>query len=218
MRHLRFPIAALFLGLAGTASAQDLSQCHAQVNGSEMVVDFDRSTDIAREITRREALFRGPGRLWAWTWGDVPTCNSSVLMTALATELGAEDTDGYCLAWVDETESYVLAPGARNYRGRCVGVACQFVNAASEEVSAIGGEVLRRTGVSAAVQDPLGTGVRALSHGSGALMATGQAGTLTSFFSGTGSTLMATLSTPAVATAGTVTAVIGGGALFVCSG
>ncbi len=216
--NIRRVLTALFLGCAGPASAQQVAQCHAQVNGSEMIVDFDRSTDIAQEITRREALFRGPGRLWAWTRGDLPTCNSSVLMTALATELGADDTEGFCLAWVDETDSYVLAPGQRNYRGRCTGTVCQFVNAAKDEVTAAGGAVLQVTGVTAAVQDPLGTGVRALSHGSGALMATGQSGSLASFFSGTGSTLAATLSTPAVATAGTVTAVIGGGALFVCAG
>lgn len=215
MRLLAPICTALALLALATPGAAQTASCQAQVNGQEVAIDYDRKSEEARKITRREAIFRGPSRLWAWTWGDLPTCNSAILMDALAEDAEGE-TDGQCLAWVEETQSYVLLPGDRNYRGRCIGVVCRSVNAGKEEVAAVTSAILSGAAERAGIGGGTST-LTTVTNSAGALIMSGSTGHITGTLGSVGSGILGALSSPAALTAGAVTTVVGGGALFVCT-
>jgi hypothetical protein len=206
---MRLALLALVLALPTGALAQ--ARCQAQVNGVETLVEFDRGSETARGITFREAATRGPGRLWSWAWGNEPTCNSAVLIEQLSASLPPEEIDGYCLAWVEETGSYVLVPGSRNYRGRCNGVVCRVVNASTSQVSETA------AGITGVVQRGA-SGVSAVNHGTGGLILRGSSSAVMGALGTAGSAVAGAVTAPAALAAGAATVVVGGGAMFVCSG
>lgn len=197
----------VLLALAAPAAAET-RRCLATVNGSQVSITYDPA--LAEPISRRERLVGWPGQAWRRAWGAPPACDSELTILYLAQHLAGDEIDGYCLAQDDATDSFLLVPGERNFRGRCRRTTCERVNAAAEDAMAAG----------RAVAD-IATGrtnsrVGAVLHSSGAAIVSGQAGSIGTALGSVGSSVAAALTAPAVMAAAAVSVVTVGGAVYVC--
>ena len=199
--------------LLPTFAGAEVRHCRAEVNGREVVVDYEPTEDRDFRVTPREGMARWPGRVWNWTWGEPATCNSAVLTAYLGQTLAADEIERYCLKPA-EAGGFLLVPGERDYRGHCARTVCERVNATAQEAAdlgvLIGGAVLGT--------NETGTDLRAIAHSSGASFLLGQSGTLAGAVEAAGGALAAALSTPAVLAASAATVAVVGGAVYVCSG
>ena len=111
-------IVALCL-LAAPAAAQD-SACMTRVDHQDIIIAPGAIRDATAGPTLRERWLTLPGRLWDRAWGQPVACDSATTLAFLAGILGYGETDGFCLVQED-SEGFLLVPGARNFRGRCQG-------------------------------------------------------------------------------------------------
>ncbi|CAM4053008.1 hypothetical protein [Palleronia rufa] len=199
-----------FLAVAALpARAQDV--CRADINSTELMIDRDALKTGRPGL--RERLGNWPTRGFDRLRGKAPVCDSETLIAFLSEEVDAEDISGYCLA-PDPTLGYILAPGARDYRGRCAKTTCDRVNAARDGAVAVAG-----TATDIATKRSAGQSrTRAVLHASGASILTGSAASiLTSLGTGASTAVTAALAAPAVAGAAAVSLVAVGGAVYLCS-
>lgn len=195
---------------AGPALAQDQS-CIARVNGTEMVVAAGAVLADPTGVTLRERLMGWPSQTWNRAWGAPLTCDSETTIAFLGAVLAVDQIDRYCLSYDAETEGFLLAPGVRNFRGRCQKTICDRVNLAQGQVTGFLGGMMQ------AVLAPPQTGLLGLTHSSGAMLLTGQRSVLLETLGTSATSVTAALSTPAAMTAAAVTVMTVGGAVYVCS-
>jgi hypothetical protein len=198
--------------LACTALPAWADQCRAFVNGEEVVVEAENFQTFSEEVKRRERLLSWPSRTWNRTWGAPVACDSGVLYDYLATTVPDDDITGYCLVSTEDN-GYVLAPGERNFRGMCKTTLCEKVNTTKEQ-----GKQVAATMAGVAAQNAREAGMSAIKHGTGAMIMTGSASSLTTSLGTAGTSVMTALSTPAVLGAAAVSVVAVGGAVYMCSG
>lgn len=209
---MRFALVLLVLLVAGPAIAEE-AQCRAFVNGQEMALVWDDNGVQADDLTYREWALGLPGRGWDWTWGELPRCNSRVIIDHLSQELPATEVSAYCLAGNDDG-SWLLVPGERNFRGRCKQTTCEMVNATKGEAAALVGTM---TGLAVgATTATAATGTTVVAHSSGALILTGSSGYIAGTLGAAGTTILALLTAPATLTAAAVSVVTVGGAVYLC--
>ena len=209
--------AALLLGLtlalamiAGAASAEP-ARCRAYVNATEVVIDYDPAA--LPPVSRRERILDWPVRTWDRAWGAPPQCDSQTIIAFLSMNLPQEEIGGYCLVQDPTDDSYLLVPGERNYRGHCQKTICDRVNATRESVQATMGAISRAVAATARL-DRMTYG--AVSHSSGALIASGSETYLATTLQGAGSAVTAALASPVVLSAASASAVVVGGAVYIC--
>ncbi|ADO43360.1 hypothetical protein [Ketogulonicigenium vulgare] len=203
---LALPLALI---LATPAAAQDQT-CTAHVNEQHLIIVEGTVTD--RSSGWRERMtnaWNGRGRD-----GDYPVCDSTVTIAFIGRMMGLEDTADYCLTRADEDSAWLLAPGARNYRGECRRTTCEYVNMAADA----SGDILRRGAEIATGQEinDVGDGVTAVAGTAGTVMLTGQGGAIMNALGAGAQALTAAVSAPALLTAGAVTVVGVGGAVYLC--
>ena len=209
IRSRLFAILALSIPLAAPALAEDL--CRADINSTELTIDRDALDTGAPGL--RERMRSWPGGSISRLRGKTPPCDSETLIAFLSNEVPEDDISGYCLA-PDPTLGYILAPGERDYRGRCSKTSCDRVNAARDGAVAVAGTATdivteRRDGQSR---------TQAVLHASGAAILTGSAGSImASLGTGASTALTAAMAAPAVAGAAAVSVVAVGGAVYLCS-
>ncbi len=200
----------LLLLAALPASAEDL--CRADINSTELLVDRAALSASPGQTTLRERVTGWPARRLDRLRGKLPACDSQTLITFLSNEVPREEIAGYCLA-PDATLGYVLAPGPRDYRGRCVRTTCDRVNAAREGAQSVAGTAAdMATGRHAETSR-----ADAVVHSSGAAILSGSTASLLSALGGGATTAVtAALSAPALAGAAAVSVVAVGGAVYLC--
>ena len=205
---LKIALAALALSSA-PAVAEDL--CRVTLNAEEILIDRDTLDQDAPGL--RERLGRWPSRPIDRLRGREPACDSETLITFLATNVPKEEIEGYCLQ-PDPDFGFLLAPGARDYRGRCTKTTCERVNAARDGALSV-------AGTAADIATGRGEGqsrTEAVVHASGAAILTGSAGSiLSSLGAGASTAVTGALAAPAIAGAAAVSVVAVGGAVWLCS-
>lgn len=207
-----FRIAALLCALALPALAEDL--CRAEINSTALLIDREALDRPPGAIGLTERLGGWPGRGLDRLRGRHPTCDSATLIAYLAQEVPEEEISGYCLA-SDPLLGFVLAPGARDYRGRCARTSCDRVSGARDGAAAV---AARAADVASGRRAEEGR-AEAVLHSSGAAILTGSAASvLSTLGSGTTTAITAALSAPALAGAAAVSVIAVGGAVYLCSG
>lgn len=195
---------------AAEAETTPGASCRATVNATEVTIPLATDAETTPSITRRETLMNWPGNALSRWRGKAPACNSAQLIAYLGQTVPVEDIDGYCLTPSD-TGDYLLVPGPRNYRGQCRKTTCERVNASKADALAMTGAMAGKVG--AVVTHP---GVKAVSHGSGAMILSGTGAAITGTLTTAGSTVLGALAAPVALTAAAVSVVAVGGALYVC--
>lgn len=209
---MRFVLVLLALLVAAPVIAEE-AQCRALVNGQEMTLTWDDEGPQADDLTYREWSMGLPGRGWSWAWGELPWCNSKVIIDHLSQELPAREVSGYCLASAED-DSWLLVPGEQNFRGRCKQTTCEMVNATKAEAAALAGTM---TGLTVgATTATAATGTTVVAHSSGALILTGSSGYIAGTLGAAGTTILGILTAPATLTAAAVSVVAVGGAVYLC--
>lgn len=195
--------------LAGPALAQDQT-CLARVNGADLVVAAGAVLADPDGVTLRERLIGWPGQTWSRATGAPLPCDSETTIAFLGAVLAVDQIDRYCLSYDAATDGFLLAPGARNFRGRCQKTICDQVNIARDQTTGFLGGMLQ------AVLQPPQPGLLGLTHSSGAMLLTGQRNVLIDALGASATGVTAALSTPAAMTAAAVTVMTVGSAVYVC--
>ena len=203
---------AIMLAVLTAAVPAQADQCRAMINGDEVVVEAENFATFAEDVKHRERLLNWPSRTWSRAWGKPVACDSGVLLDYLATTVPDDDINGYCLTETKE-DGYFLIPGERNFQGMCKTTLCEKVNTTKDQSVAVAGSITREI-----AEDVGAAGVNAIKHGSGALMLSGSAASISPTLSTAGTATMTALSSPAVLAAAGVTVVAVGGAVYMCSG
>lgn len=206
---LRLILSIPFAVIAVQAQAD---QCRALVNGDEIVVEAENFQTFAEEVKTREKLLNWPNRTWNRTWGTPVACNSGVLYDYLATTVPDNDINGYCLTETADY-GYFLVPGERNFRGLCKTTFCEKVNTTKDQGIGIAASMTQTI-----AQNARTAGLNAIKHGSGAMILSGTASSVSASLGTASSTAVTALSTPAVLGAAAVSVVAVGGAVYMCSG
>ncbi len=132
MRHLWAIVLAMALPMAAQAA-----ECSVRVHAIDIVIDDAQFTDDDLSVSSGEKLLTAPSRLWSGLTGRLPRCSSDVTLTFMAGLMETYTPHGYCLEYGDREVGYLLLPGERNFRGRCVKTTCERIDAAAEDLSAI---------------------------------------------------------------------------------
>lgn len=198
-------LSALAIGL-GSASHATPMQCEAVIEG-EPVTIFYNSDDPTYSSLRERFLRRGQ------------TCPGAVVITYLMPDLSAQEREVFCANYDPETGSHSLpAQGRRDSLGRCVEPSrtCALVNTTKQEAMALMG-----LGQKAEDADDgpgfLSSSISAVTHSSGALILSGNAGALSGMLTSAGTTLGAAISAPAVLVGAAASVVVIGGAVYLCN-
>lgn len=204
------PVFAVLLAAALPAFAEDF--CRANVNSTELLVDRDALATEPAQIGIAERTLAWPSRGLSRLRGESPACDSQTLIAFLANEVPAGDIQGYCLL-PDESLGFILVPGERTFRGRCLKTTCDRINAARDAALNVAGAA---TDIVSG-RDPDETRPEAVLHASGAAILSGSAASvLSSLGAGASATLSAALAAPAVAGAAAVSVVAIGGTVYLC--
>lgn len=208
MNWLRPALWLAVLMSAPVPAAASPVACLTRIEGQDIALVYDSADPILRENrTLRERLFGGYGRI---------TCPGYVTLREMTPDLTDEQRRPFCLLWDDEQDSYGgFEVGDRNAWAECAapsGAFCRSVNASTETAAEVAGAIGR-----AAVGAPAtGEGASVLDRASGALIATGAGGYISSTLGSATASALALLSAPAVAAGAAVTVVAVGGAVYVC--
>jgi hypothetical protein len=197
---------------AGPLAAQDRA-CITRVNHQDIVI-APGAIVADPEVGLRERLWTLPNLTWNRLWGTPAPCDSATTLAFVSGILGYGETHGFCLN-VEDSEGFLLVPGARNFRGLCRRTVCDRVNLIAAEAGAVLGrmtEIVTGREVETA-QD----GLRALASGTGAMLLSGNGPAMVEVLGQTGAGLGAALSAPGVAAATAVTVLTVSGAVYVCA-
>lgn len=197
-------LAALAIGL-GSASHATPMQCEAVIEG-EPVTIFHNSDDPTYSSLRERFLRRGQ------------TCPGAVVITYLMPDLSAQEREVFCANYDPETGSHSLpAQGRRDSLGRCVEPSrtCALVNTTKQEAMALMG--LGQKAEDADGPGFLSSSISAVTHSSGAMILSGNAGALSGMLTSAGTTLGAAITAPAVLVGAAASVVVIGGAVYLCN-
>jgi hypothetical protein len=206
MRHL-----AIFATLSGALLwAAPLwaapAQCTTKIQGEPVTIFYDDAEPTYSSF--RERFF-----------SRRDTCPGAVVITYLMPDLTAEERQVFCANYNPDTKSHSLpAQGPRDAFGRCEvpSNTCKLVNTTKENA-------LGLVGIGEKAEDGTLTGrlsstVSAVTHSSGAMVLSGNAGTISSLLTSAGTTIGTALGTPAVLAGAAASVVVIGGAVYLCSG
>lgn len=200
-------LCALALLLAAPAEARP-AQCDTLIEGEPVTIFYDTADPAFASI--RDRLFTR-GR----------ACPAAVVITYLLPDLSAAEREVFCANYDARTGSHSLpAQGRRDAYGRCVEPSrtCQLVNTSRDvalELAGIGAEAAQAeegaeaTGRSRALS--------AVTHWSGAMILSGNAGNIAGLLGSTGATVGGALASPAMLAGAAASVVVIGGAVWLCS-
>lgn len=197
---------AAFLALSASASAHAAAtQCDTRIDG-EPVTIFYNTEDPTFSSFRERFLRRGH------------QCPGAVVITYLMPDLTASEREVFCANYDPKTRSHSMpAQGRRDSFGRCVepSKTCALVNTTKQEAMTLVG--LGQRAEDGTRPGLLSSTISAVTHSSGAMILSGNAGTLTSMLASAGTTVGAAASTPAVLAGAAASVVVIGGAVYLCS-
>jgi hypothetical protein len=209
MRHLaRFCFAsgalALHMATASPAMAAP-AQCTTKIEGEPVTIFYDDEEPTYSSFRERYFSRRD-------------TCPGAVVITYLMPDLTAEERLVFCANYDPETRSHSLpAQGERDAFGRCETPSrtCKIVNTTKQEALALVG--IGEQAEDGALTGRVASTVSAVTHSSGAMVLSGQMGSLSSLLSSAGTTVATALSTPAVLAGAAASVVVIGGAVYLCN-
>jgi hypothetical protein len=192
------PMLALAAGLAFSGPAHaSASQCDTRIDGEAVTIFF--GDDPGSAIPRERFWRRGQD------------CPGAVVITYLMPDLSAEEREVFCANYDPKTRSHSQpAQGRRDKYGRCVepSKTCALVNATRDETLALMGMATPQEGR----ERP--SALSRIVHSSGALILSGNLGTLTGALGSAGTAAMAS---PAILAGAAASVVVIGGAVYLCS-
>ncbi|WP_422000033.1 hypothetical protein [Roseovarius mucosus] len=190
----------------------ELSLCRTSINGEKKWVIFEDTveSDLYSNYSFREIFLGGTENI---------DCPAYISLQILTPELSGAQRGPFCLEYDEQMDSIIgFSEGERDAYLICkepTVPVCERVNNSKDAALALagtfGGAVVgtnTATGVA---------GVSAVSHSSGALILTGNAGYIAGTLGTVGSSLVALLTAPATLAAAGVTLVVVGGAVYVCA-
>lgn len=205
MRYL-----AILATLAGTLAWADPTwaapaQCTTKIQGEPVTIFYDDEEPTYSSFRERYFSRRD-------------TCPGAVVITYLMPDLTAEERQVFCANYNPDTKSHSLpAQGPRDAFGRCEvpSNTCKLVNTTKENA-------LGLIGIGEQAEDGTLTGrlsstISAVTHSSGAMVLSGNAGTLSSLLTSAGTTIGTAIGTPAVLAGAAASVVVIGGAVYMCS-
>ena len=204
--QIKLLVYAAFLAIAGTSTLYAAAtQCETKIDGEPVTIFYD--TEDPTFSSFRERFLRRSHQ-----------CPGAVVITYLMPDLSASEREVFCANYDPETRSHSMpAQGRRDAFGRCVepSKTCALVNTTKQEAMALMGAGQRaeegnRPGL-------LSSTISAVTHSSGAMILSGNAGALTSMLASAGTTVGAAVSAPAVLAGAAASVVVIGGAVYLCS-
>lgn len=192
----------LVAGLSGGARAEGLTSCETSIRGEALTFHYDASVRALKDSRSwRERNFGD--------WGDV-TCPGLVTLRAMTPELGDTGRAPFCLQWDRREKTYIgYAEGARDAWMDCRKPSksfCQRVNGSKEAAQGLASAALG--------QDP---DIDIRTDSAGTMVVKGTRRAVGKRLRDLGATAMAGAASPAVLTGVAVTAIVVGGAVYVCS-
>jgi len=166
--------------------------------------DYDATNTSWAEIVRGP---RGEGN-----------CPSYVTLAYLTPDITPAQREVFCLVYDEDDRLLGFQEGERDARRVCKAPSrsfCERVNASKEAALAITG--FAGTTVGTAVGTATVTGTTVVAHSSGAAILTGSAGYVAGTLGTIGTTILGLVTAPATIAATTVSVVVVGGAVYLCS-
>ncbi|MDX5403342.1 MAG: hypothetical protein LPK02_14160 [Rhodobacterales bacterium] len=205
MRHLA--ILASFTALMAWAAPgwAAPAQCTTKIQGEPVTIFYDDEEPTYSSFRERYFSRRN-------------TCPGAVVITYLMPDLTAEERLVFCANYNPDTRSHSLpAQGPRDAFGRCKvpSNTCKLVNTTKEnalDLIGIGEQAEEGT-----LTGRLSSTISAVTHSSGAMVLSGNAGTLSSLLTSAGTTIGTALGTPTVLAGAAASVVVIGGAVYMCS-
>lgn len=198
-----------FFGALVAATAAP-STCNTSINGEIVSLQWDDDdNDVYQNMTIREALFHG--------WGKID-CPTFVTLRFLTPDLTDDERGPFCLQYDRRKKTYTgFSLGQRDAYLRCRRPSKQFcerVNDSKDAALAITG--LAGGASAGATAAASAAGVTAVTHSSGAVILTGTGGYIAGTLGTAGASLLAFLTAPVTLTAAAVSVVAVGGAVYAC--
>jgi hypothetical protein len=206
MTHRSLILAALFgLSVAVPAVAATVS-CHTNIDGQPYQIFYDDSEPYYSSL--RERVFRRGA------------CPGAVVIAFLTPELTPQEREVFCSNYDPATESHSHpAQGRRDAFGRCVEPSrtCRVVNATKDQaLGLVGlGEETEDT-EETTLTNRLSSTLSAVTHSSGAMILSGNAGTIASLLPQAGSAVGSALAAPTVLAGAAASVVVICGAVYLC--
>jgi hypothetical protein len=196
--------AALSLAVAAPLQAAP-AQCETKIEGEPVTIFYD-DEELPHSSLRERYFTRSR------------TCPGAVVITYLMPDLTPAEREVFCANYDPRTRSHSMpAQGRRDAYGRCAEPSrtCTLVNATRQEA-------LELMGIGKEAEDGTSTNrlsstISAVTHGSGAMILSGNAGSLSGLLASAGTTIGTALGTPAVLAGAAASLVVVGGAVYLCS-
>ncbi len=193
-------IAALIFGLSFAAPAMAATvSCNTNIDGQPYQIFYDDAEPYYSSF--RERIF------------SRNTCPGAVVVAFLTPELTPAERQVFCSNYDARTRSHSMpAQGRRDAYGRCVEPSrtCRLVNTTRDQAMdlvGLGEEAENRT-----LTSRVSSTVSAVTHSSGAMVLSGNAGTLTGLLSSAG----AAIGAPTMLAGAAASVVVIGGAVYLC--
>jgi hypothetical protein len=205
MRYLA--LLATVAGVISVTSAAQAApaQCTTKIEGEEVTIFYDDAEPTYSSF--RERYFTRSR-----------TCPGAVVITYLMPDLTAEERQVFCANYDPKTRSHSLpAQGSRDSFGRCEtpSKTCKLVNTTRDSALSLAG--IGEQAEEGTLTGRLSSTLTAVTHSSGAMVLSGNAGSITSLLSSAGATVGTALSAPAVLAGAAASVVVIGGAVYLCS-
>ncbi|MFU8881573.1 MAG: hypothetical protein ACNA7Q_04335 [Rhodobacterales bacterium] len=205
MRYLA--LLAIVAGVISVTSAAQAApaQCTTQIEGEEVTIFYDDAEPTYSSF--RERYFTRSR-----------TCPGAVVITYLMPDLTAEERLVFCANYDPKTRSHSLpAQGNRDAFGRCEtpSKTCKLVNTTRDSALSLAG--IGEQAEEGTLTGRLSSTLTAVTHSSGAMVLSGNAGSITSLLSSAGATVGTALGAPAVLAGAAASVVVIGGAVYLCS-
>ena len=195
---------ALMACLPAATALAKAKECKTNLAGQEFTLEFETTSVEYRSFREHWSPF-------------APNCPSEAVIARLLPDLTPEARRDYCLISNDKTGAYLAAVvGAGDGFGRCkkMGRVCRAVNGAKEiAAQKIGGV---KDTVLASKDAIAAAGLNALENGAGAMVMTGNAGTVAGTLSAGAASAAGFVTAPATLTGAAAGAVVIGGAVLIC--
>ncbi len=195
--------AALFaVPFAGPVQAATVS-CFTNIDGQPYQIFYNDAEPYYSSF--RERIF------------SRDTCPGAVVIGFLTPELTPEERLVFCSNYDPATKSHSMpAQGRRDAFGRCVEPSrtCKVVNATRDQALGLVG--LGKDAEDGTLTDRMSSTLSAVTHSSGAMILSGNAGTIANLLPQAGSALGTALSAPTVLAGAAASVVVIGGAVYLC--
>lgn len=181
------------------------AQCDTRIEGEPVTIFYDAS-DPAYSSFRDRLFTRGNA------------CPAAIVITYLLPDLTAAEREVFCANYDPATRSHSLpALGRRDAYGRCAEPSrtCRLVNATRDGAMALAGFGDKGGEDEAAGRLP--GAVKSAAHWSGAVILSGNAGSISSLLASAGATIGTAAGAPALLAGAAASVVVVGGAVYLCS-